>query len=1675
MLVLKTIFAIKNRSLLHVAEFMSKKNKTLKVTDASEHNLQHINVEIPHNSLTVITGVSGSGKSTLAYNVIFKESQRRFLESFSSHSRQFLGKLEKPKVVSITGLQPALAINQKTAVANPRSTVGTMSGIHDYLRLLYARVGIVHCVTCNSVIDKSMLNTCASCGTEHPKVLAKLFSFNSVYGACSNCKGLGVSEKIDKKKLIADESKTLAEGALVPTTPNGYIVYSQVRVDELNKVCMAHGFSVDIPWKELTLEQQDVIWYGSERVKILFGKHSLESRLKWKGITAKPREEAYYKGMIPIMEEILHRDRNDNILRFASSFVCSDCNGSRLRKEARSVIVNDKNIADLSELSLSDLYTYLVSLTDHIPDKEVLDAILPDIIKRLEYLRLLGLDYLTLSRESTTLSGGEAQRIRLASQVGSGLQGILYILDEPSIGLHHRDNKKLLEVLKSLRDNGNTLLVVEHDEDTIKSADYLIDIGPKAGIYGGEVLYQGNAIKLLQNKTDYPRSKTAETISIKPKTKLAKINRPYKDTINIIGASKFNLKNIEVVFGIGAFNVVTGVSGAGKSTLVHDILAGFLKRKINDGSFISINCTKAISRLIEIDQSPIGRTPRSNPATYTDLFDHIRELFASLPESKKRGYNKGRFSFNNKGGRCEHCQGAGYIQLGMHLLGDVEIVCEHCNGRRFNEETLEIKYLNKNIYNVLELSISEAYTFFNGLPRISKILDQLIKLDVGYLKLGQPSTTLSGGEAQRIKLASELYKTSKGHSLYILDEPTTGLHKADVEHLLIALNNIVDNNNTVIVIEHDLDIVKQADHIIDLGPEGGIKGGHLVVQGTPSDIMSCKNSYTGIALKELFVKSKLLSVRPDEKQDIENIKFHGVTTNNLKNIDIEIPLNQTTVITGISGSGKSSLAFDTIYSESRNRFTESFSTYARRMMSKIKKPELEQCSGLTPAIAFRQSQYKKNPRSTIGTVSEVYDLYRLLFSRVGVDKDGLHTKLPASMFSFNKLEAACAECKGLGIITTSDPHKFITNPSLSIINGAMDGTIPGRFFGDVYGQYVNTLKIVGEVYDIDFSLPYSKLSDKAIEIALYGTGIEEYNVEWNFKRGNRTGNHSLTTVWKGMINYINEDFEIKRNGKRGETYMPIMSNMPCPHCNGNRLNNNVLDISFDGYNISQLSSMSIQTAIVYFEEIKSKVDPKTLVKCEQVIDHIIAKLIPLKSIGLGYLSINRSTSTLSGGEAQRLRIVSQLVSELCGLTYVLDEPTIGLHSRDTQNLMSAIEKLKENGNTVIMVEHDPDVIRLADHIIDIGPGAGDHGGEIVAQGSFTEILSNNKSITGIYLSGTHENSFPQKRNLRQGVSVAGANANNLNNFDLDIPSGGIITISGVSGSGKTSLAFDVIADSFNAGRPINCKSISFTNIDNILVVDQQKIGTSPLSTSGTYTGLFDLIRDLFASLEESKSNRFKKSHFSFNSKEGRCPTCKGMGKIKVSMDFLSDVWVKCDTCHGKRYKSSVLKVHYGNYNINDVLNLEISKAIEVFEDHPKIIKTLTLLEEIGLGYIKLGQATSTLSGGETQRLKLASELIKDRPGSCLYIFDEPSTGLHMQDVERLIAVFNNLVKNGSTVLVVEHNLSIIKASDWIIDLGPEGGDEGGELIYSGSLSKFGRSIRSYTGKAIQINNKMDKL
>ncbi len=1622
-----------------------KEQQYIVIEKAREHNLKNISLKIPHHQITCFTGVSGSGKSSLVYDIICKESQRRYFESFSSYARQFLGKMNRPEVERIEGLMPAISVDQKTVSRNPRSTVGTMSELYDYLRLLFARTG-----------EKSKLFS-------ELKLTRGLFSFNNPEGSCTHCKGLGVEDQIDPELLIKDPNKSLREGALKITTSSGYTIYSQVTIDVMDQVCQSEGFNVDIPWKDLTDVQKNIILNGSNKIKIPFGKHTLESRMKWSGITIKPREEGYYKGIVPIMENILRVNRNPNILRFAKTVKCSKCNGKRLNEKALSVTIDYKTIIEYAEMSISKLKEAFQNIQFEKDKKTVAESITEKIIERCQILEDLGLGYLSLMRESTTLSGGEAQRIRLATQVGTGLRGILYILDEPSIGLHPRDNKRMINIMKKLRDQGNTVLVVEHDLETILNADQIIDIGPYAGKDGGMILFNKRVTDI--QKVINKKNETIKYLSeqdYKPE-----LNKVLKDKwLKISGACLYNLKNIDINFRLHALNVVTGVSGAGKSTLVFDILGKHYENKLAGNFNQNLNCKEIISdieiqKIIKIDQTPIGRTPRSNPATYSKLFDHIRKLYADLPGSKKNKWNQGHFSFNTKGGRCEICEGAGYTQTGMHFLANVETICEICEGKRYDEETLNIKYKDKNISEVLKMEISDACGFFKDEPKIYHYLEVMNNLGLGYLSLGQSATTLSGGEAQRLKLVAELVKPSKNHTLYIFDEPTTGLHPYDVSILLDALKNLTKKNHTVIVIEHDFGIIKNADHIVDLGPEGGESGSNVVFSGTCKNLLKCKDSHTARALTE-----KKSYEETEDKIDLQEIieapiTLQGVNTHNLKNINVEIPRNKLTVLTGVSGSGKSSLAFDTLFAEGQFRFTESFSTYARSLIQQKSRPDILESNGLTPTIAIDNKSITKNPRATVGTISGLYDLYRLLFSRISKNEKGKSCNVLSSHFSFNHQAGACTECKGLGFQLTCDPNKLITNPELVLKDGAMRGSNPGQFYGDSFGQYMAILDEVGKNENINFDVPWNNLDETAQKIALFGTGNIEYNVNWKYKRKDREGTHHFKGKWLGLVNYIDDEYYRKHDKQGGEdlSALPrrqagdrqgvatLMKEIKCLHCNGTRLNHEALQYKISGRNIAKLSDLEATESIKYFESLKNILPKNEHKVASKIIRSCLDKLNAMVKIGLGYLSINRGTMTLSGGEGRRLRLVSQLGGEMIGITYVLDEPTVGLHSKDTQNLITLIKQLSEK-NTVVTVEHDEDVIKSADYIIELGPGAGDEGGEIIAKGEITDFLENSKSLTSKYLQKNYKFDYPKnKLELEFGIEIKSAFANNLKKFDVSLPLNGITVFSGVSGSGKSSLLFDVIASSASANRPVNCKMINgLEHFNSIIKMDQSAIGKNPLSIPVTFLSLYDQIRDLYANTEIAITNKLKKSHFSYNTKGGRCETCKGQGQIKVSMDFLSDVWITCADCDGKRFKNETLQIKWNDYSISEILELKVNKASKVFKSEEKLKRAFELLIDLGLGHLKLGQSATTFSGGEAQRLKLAKELLKKSKDKCLYLLDEPTTGLHFYDIKKLLKVLFRLRDQGHALYIIEHHPWLIKVADYLIELGPEGGEKGGYLI-----------------------------
>ena len=940
-------------------------NDKIIIKGAKEHNLKNVDLELPRNKFIVITGLSGSGKSSLAFDTIYAEGQRRYVESLSSYARLFLGQMEKPDVEYVEGLSPSISIDQKTTSRNPRSTVGTVTEIYDYLRLLYARIGTPYCYKCGKeitsqtvdqmvdrimefeertriqilspivrgkkgehknilenikkegfirvivdgemhevtdeikleknkkhdieivvdriivkegiegrltdsletalklsdglvivdVIDKerilfSQKLACPDCGVAIEELSPRMFSFNSPYGACSNCNGIGYHYQIDKDLVIPNPELSINEGGIAPyNTSNDSSYYYQI----FKALAEDNGFDMDTPLKYAPKKFLNELLYGTDRVINIKFNSRYNGPSNYKGA---------FEGVIPNLERRYRGTSSDNVKKWIEDYMteipCPKCKGDRLRDEVLAVKVGGLNISEFTHMSISQAIDFIDNLELDEKKRAIGYQVLKEIRDRLTFLRDVGLDYLTLSRSAGTLSGGESQRIRLATQIGSSLVGVIYVLDEPSIGLHQRDNAKLLKALRNLTDLGNTLIVVEHDEDTIYSADHIVDIGPGAGVHGGYIVAEGTVEDIMNN----PKSITGQYLSGKKRIEIpAERTKPNGNWIEVIGAAENNLKNIDVKFPLGVFTCVTGVSGSGKSSLANEILYKSLAQKLNGarikpGKHKEIRGLEHLDKVIVIDQSPIGRTPRSNPATYTGVFDYIRDVFAMTPEAKMRGYEKGRFSFNVKGGRCEACKGDGILRVEMHFLPDVYVPCEVCKGKRYNRETLQVKYKGKTIADVLDMTVEEALEFFENIPRIKRKLQTLYDVGLGYIKLGQSSTELSGGEAQRVKLATELSKRSTGKTIYILDEPTTGLHMADIHKLIKVLGKLVEGGNTVIVIEHNLDVIKTADYIIDLGPEGGDKGGTVVATGTPEEIAEVEESYTGQFLKRILEKQK---------------------------------------------------------------------------------------------------------------------------------------------------------------------------------------------------------------------------------------------------------------------------------------------------------------------------------------------------------------------------------------------------------------------------------------------------------------------------------------------------------------------------------------------------------------------------------------------------------------------------------------------------------------------------------------------------------------------------------------------------------------------------------------------------------------------------------------------------
>ncbi len=1935
---------------------------------AREHNLRDVDLRLPRNQLICFTGVSGSGKSSLAFDTLYAEGQRRYVESLSSFARQFLGQMPKPDVDMIAGLSPSISISQKSSGQSPRSTVGTITEIYDYLRVLYARVGTGHCSECRRPItaqtreqilqrimalpgstrvmllaplirgqkgayrdlfedllkqgfvrarvdgsvvplgddlglDRQMRHhievvvdrltvgpkvrprlaeavelalrlgdgnlivaaqsaegaprrtpqaadvhlsahyACTHCNLSFEPPSPQLFSFNSPQGMCTECSGLGQIYNFDPQRLIPDPSKSFQQGCIELIGRWRHLgrwrrhLYRGVAETLERNLGLENGTVLETAWEELDEKLQHALLWGTGEVHVTFTWRSGPSGHKWGG---------NFEGIIPKLlsqyRSTKSRPQRRQLEKYMRVLGCTHCQGQRLNPQARAVTITTavpkfepqprRSLPEVCALPVSDAEEFFGRLQLDETGQTIAAEALKEICGRLRFLRDVGLEYLTLDRTAPTLAGGEMQRIRLAGQIGCGLVGVLYILDEPSIGLHPRDNDRLLETLARLRDQGNTVIVVEHDEDTMRAADHIVDFGPGPGVRGGQVVATGPVEAIMQQR----KSVTGQYLCGRRRIEVPTTRRPAGDKRLVIrGAAHNNLKRIDVEIPLGVFVCVTGVSGSGKSSLVGDVLVEALRRDLNfgigdPGAHEKIEGLEHLDKMIAIDQSPIGRTPRSNPATYIKVFDEIRKLYTQLPESKARGYQPGRFSFNVAAGRCEACDGNGSNRLEMDFLADVWVTCPVCEGHRFNRETLQIRFKGKSIAQVLEMDIQEALEHFENIPKIRHKLQTLHDVGLDYMKLGQPSPTLSGGEAQRIKLARELVKKSTGQTLYLLDEPTTGLHFADIELLLKVLHGFVDAGNTVLVVEHNLEVVKTADWVIDLGPEGGEAGGWIVAAGTPEQITQAKNSQTGKALRPMLngragdvggdaVEGDSvgdLGSRPAKKRSSKTtgrpsvattIKVRGARQHNLKDVDVEIPREKLTVCCGPSGSGKSSLAMDTIYAEGQRRYVESLSAYARQFVGQMQKPKFDHIEGLSPAIAIEQKHSGHTPRSTTGTVTEIYDYLRILMSRLGepycpdcdvsigtqsadevigkimdrpsgtklylmaplqiqvgeryetlwdeirasgyvrVRVDGvthpidsppkidrrrkhrvevvidrvtvradarsriadsienalalgqgvLHVACPQAdaaeslwpteihsqhfacdrcgrsfeplsphHFSFNSSLGWCPACEGLGTQTGTNPAALLRDPKLTLAQGAV-ALWPGpgsRLFALMLEGFARGTGIPSDV-------PFEKLTARHRRIIMHGTGEQWFDVPHTAATGGRGSTRKEPSrpmfrfQYKGLYPALEEASRVSP-GFRGKLEH-LVDEVECSVCAGSRLRDDAAAVRLRGRMMDEFCRLPLAGLLAWFKAWKPDSTQRKI--AGELVREIRNRLQFLVDVGLEYLTLRRPAPTLSGGEMQRIRLAAQVGSGLCGVLYVLDEPTIGLHPRDNKRLLRALHKLRDLGNTLLVVEHDRDVLASADQLLDFGPAAGRHGGQIVARGTPSQVAKRRASVTGPYLSGKKAIAVPTNRRMRSAakakkakapggwLEVIGARHNNLKNVDVRLPLSALTVVTGVSGSGKSSLVEDVLYNALAktlhragtfAGAHDEIRGIE--RVNKVIRVDQQPLGQTPTSNPATFTGAFDLIRSLYAQLPEAKLRGYTPRRFSFNVPGGRCEKCEGNGQLRIEMHFLPDVWVECDTCRGRRYDGETLAVGYHGRSIADVLEISCGEAVKLFENIPKIRRILQTLCDVGLEYLTLGQPAPTLSGGEAQRVKLAAELSRPDTGKTLYLLDEPTTGLHFDDLRKLLEVLNRLVDLGNTVVVIEHNLDVIKTADWVIDLGPEAGDEGGFVVAVGT-------------------------
>lgn len=1821
-----------------------KSDRSIRLRGVRQNNLKGFDLDIPLGKLTVVTGLSGAGKSSLVFDTLHAEGQRRYVETFSAYTRQFLEMLDRPAVESVENIRPSIAIEQTNTVKTSRSTVGTMTELCDFFKVWfshratlfdpatgkpirddhpssvwkyivsqptkdwiltfplripenmkgteivqslrgqgYTRIhaaggfhrldaldsGILHGEI--EVVQDRVPNTASARGrfieaaetafrfgngwirlhpADQPGAVETfcqglrspatgrsfrspspaLFSYNSPIGACPTCRGFGRVIEIDPDLVIPDPSLSIRRGAIKPFTGKVY----QECLRDLNRHARRLGIRTDLPWKELSADEQALVFEGEPD----YPPDEEGWMTHWYGVN---RFFRYLEGKAYKMHVRVF------LSKYRAYHTCPDCQGQRLSEESLCWRWKGRTLADLYRLPLDELLERIREHPETGSGHPQAITAWESIHARLSFLVETGLGYLNLNRSSRSLSGGETERVNLTSCLGSAVVETLFVLDEPTVGLHNKDIHRVVAILRRLADQGNTVVVVEHDETVMQAADHLIEIGPEPGSAGGKVVFAGSLARIRQA---HRRSLTGAYLSgrrtIAPPNHRRPVptdknGRPSPDhpdappLLSIYGARKHNLRGIDLHLPLDRMVCLSGVSGSGKSTLLNQVIYQNLQRRRGQptedaAEVLDLEPGREFSHCALIDQGPIGKTPRSTPAVYSGAWEILRHRFAATESARSAGFTASHFSFNSGDGRCPHCQGLGYEQVEMQFLSDVYVPCPICEGKRFRPEVLEVTWRGFQVDTLLDSETGAVLKALGDDEALAAKLRPLVDCGLGYLKLGQALTTLSGGESQRLKLVRYLGtmgKRSRERALILLDEPTTGLHKHDLRHLLKVLQNLVDAGHSVLVIEHHTDILKSADWIVEMGPGAGNAGGEVVAQGAPEHLarMPCPSApflKQGLNGNHEDLPPLIAAEEPAVYQlPIQGeIQIQGAREHNLRNLNLSIPHQKTTVVTGVSGSGKSTLAFDIVFAEGQRRFMEAMSPYARQFVEQLPKPAVDRLTGLAPSVAIEQRVTRGTRKSTVATVTEVAQHLRLLYARIGIQTNPATGNRVESVPPEKLIRRALERLKRPG-----RGSRYLCAP---MVRGRKGHYAPMADWARAHGYPY--LRCDGKLNPTHAFEKLDRYAEHDVDVVLADTrGLSRKEQQTLLEEALKVGKGRFY-LWEnqGEVHFSTTRTDPETGESFPEPDPKLFSwNSPrgwcptcrgngvlfpdddtsrppelCPDCGGDRLNRLARHVYLEGKggvqkNLPDLLRMDSGGLIAFLQGLR--LDRRGKSVTDAILPEVVSRLHFMDQVGLDYLSLDRSTDTLSGGEAQRIRLAGQLGSNLSGVLYVLDEPTIGLHSRDNELLLRALRDLRKRRNTVLIVEHDESIMRAADHIIDLGPGAGKNGGQLTASGRISAIRRNPDSLTGRYLKNPPKHPVSGRRRplpeppRQQGrtpdwLLLEGASLRNLRGGDFHFPIGRLIGVCGVSGAGKSTLVHDIlrpgveraIREGRSTLRPKKSEQtqLPFTRLyqgnafRKVIEVDQSPIGKTPRSTPATYIGVLDLIRQHFASLPEARMRGFTPGTFSFNTPGGRCETCKGAGRIKMEMNFLPDTYVDCEDCGGRRYGPEVEGIRWKDQSIADVLAMSFEEAAGFFDFDQRLGQMLGLMVENGLGYLNLGQPSPTLSGGEAQRMKLVAEIIRGlespvgegRNGGrgILYLLEEPTIGLHLSDCERLAALLHRLVDQGNTVVVIEHQLDILAEADYLIELGPGGGQSGGKRTFSGPPEKIHRSKTSAT-------------